>query len=101
MAWASERASSAAAPTSRRWSSRRGPWGLPGATPPPGDPLLQLRRRVRVVTVVVDSPARTAESFPIVDELTNEVGLVTSEVVPALAGDGHDRAPLRLARPRF
>jgi hypothetical protein len=49
----------------------------------------------------VDSPTRIAESFAIVDELTDEVGLVTSEVVPALAGNGHRRASLRLARPRF
>jgi PII-like signaling protein len=33
------------------------------------------------VTVVVDSPARIAESFAIVDELTDQVGLVTWEMV--------------------
>jgi PII-like signaling protein len=79
----------------------RGTWGFHGEHAPHGDRLLQLRRRVPIVTVAVDSPARIAESFAIVDELTNEVGLVTSEMVPALAGNGHHREPLRLARHRF
>jgi PII-like signaling protein len=79
----------------------RGTWGFHGEHAPHGDRLLQLRRRVPVVTVVVDSPARIAESFAIVDELTDQAGLVTSEMVPALAGDGQHRDPLRLARHRF
>ncbi len=79
----------------------RGTWGFHGDHPPHGDRLLQLRRRLPIVTIVVDRPARIAESFEIVDELTQQVGLVTSELVPALADDGpHDDA-LRLARHRF
>ena len=45
-----------------------------------------------VPTIVVDSPARIAEAFPIVDELTAEHGMVTSETVPAMVSiDGADR----------
>jgi PII-like signaling protein len=79
----------------------RGTWGFHGEHAPHGDRLLQLRRRVPIVTVVVDAPARIAESFAIVDELTEHAGLVTSEMVPALAGNGQQRAGLRLARHRF
>jgi PII-like signaling protein len=82
----------------------RGIWGFHGDHPPHGDRLLQLRRRVPVVTIVVDTPARIAEWFAVVDELTAEVGLVTSEMVPALRSvteEGPRRAGLRLARHRF
>ena len=61
----------------------RGIWGFDGRNAPHGDRLLQLRRQVPVVTIVVDSPDRIAGSFDIVDEMTRESGLVTSEVVPA------------------
>jgi PII-like signaling protein len=79
----------------------RGTWGFHGAHAPHGDRLLQLRRRVPVVTVLLDSPARIAESFAIVDELTDQEGLVTSEMVPALVGSGQHGEPFRLARHRF
>jgi PII-like signaling protein len=39
---------------------------------------------VPVTTIVVDAPDRIAASFEIIDELTSEHGLVTSELVPAL-----------------
>jgi PII-like signaling protein len=60
----------------------RGVWGFHGDHAPHGDAFWQLRRRVPVVTVVVDTPERTREWFAITDELTAETGLVTSEVVP-------------------
>jgi PII-like signaling protein len=45
-----------------------------------------------VVTVIVDTPEWIARSFDIVDELTAEHGLVTSEMVPAVVSiDGPDR----------
>jgi PII-like signaling protein len=84
-------------------TSLRGVWGFHGAHPPHGDRLLQLRRHVPVVTVTVDTPDRIAESFAIIDELTDETGLVTSEIVPAmvaLSEDGNHRGGLRLARHR-
>ena len=56
------------------------------------------------MTIIVDTPERIADSFEIVDELTHEAGLVTSEMVPAmasLAGGRRQRGGLRLARHRF
>ncbi|BBX98876.1 DUF190 domain-containing protein [Mycobacterium lacus] len=70
----------------------RGIWGFHGDHRPHGDKLLSLSRHVPVVTVIVDTPANIAECFDVVDELTQDVGLVTSEMVPALVSDeGHDR----------
>jgi PII-like signaling protein len=64
-------------------TSLRGIWGYHGDHAPHGDTRRQLRRHVPVVTVIVDTPERTARWFPIVDELTAETGLVTSEIVPS------------------
>jgi PII-like signaling protein len=64
-------------------TSVRGIWGFHGDHPPHGDRLLALRRHVPVVTETIDSPERIAELFPIVDELTQDRGLITSELVPA------------------
>jgi PII-like signaling protein len=79
----------------------RGTWGYHGDHDPHGDTLWQLRRRVPVVTVIVDTPERIRRWFAVVDELTDETGLVTSEQVPALraTGPGIARGGLRLADP--
>jgi PII-like signaling protein len=79
----------------------RGTWGYHGDHAPHGDSFWQLRRRVPVVTVIVDTPARIARWFDVVDQLTDETGLVTSERVPALraSGPGIARGGLRLADP--
>jgi len=47
-----------------------------------------------VLTVVIDAPDRISAAFAIVDELTREQGLVTSETVPAMraAGGGQTAA---------
>lgn len=81
----------------------RGVWGFHGDHPPHGDRALQLGRHVPTLTMVIDTPDRIGESFAIVDELTGERGLVTSEMVPAVrANAGSDgRGGLRLARHRF
>lgn len=82
----------------------RGVWGFHGDHEPHGDRLLQLRRHVPVVTIIIDTPERIADSFQIVDEVTRESGLVTSEMVPALASlaEGQrQRGGLRLSRHRF
>jgi PII-like signaling protein len=81
----------------------RGIWGFYGDHAPQGDRLLQLRRHVPVVTIVVDTPERIATTFEIVDEVTSATGLVTSEMVPAAAAMGDDRRTggIRLARHRF
>jgi PII-like signaling protein len=82
-------------------TSLRGVWGYHGDHAPHGDSLWQLRRRVPVVTVIVDTPERIRRWFDIVDELTAETGLVTSEQVPALRATGPAiaRGGLRLAEP--
>jgi len=82
-------------------TSLRGIWGYHGEHAPHGDTFWQLRRRVPVVTVVVDTPERIRRWFAVVDELTDETGLVTSELVPAFRAivPETDRGGLRLARP--
>ncbi len=79
----------------------RGVWGFHGDRPPHGDGLFSLTRRVPVVTVVIDTPANIAESFAIIDELTQHEGLVTSEMVPALVSDEGDTGPPRMAQHRY
>ncbi len=82
-------------------TSLRGVWGYHGDHPPHGDRLLQLGRHAPVVTIVVDTPANLASSFEVIDELTREHGLVTSEMVPAMQyfDLGHPgRGGLRMAR---
>jgi PII-like signaling protein len=81
----------------------RGIWGFRGANPPHGDKLLQIRRHVPVVTIIIDTPEQIARSFAIVDEVTADHGMVTSEVVPALAaiGPAGTRGGLRLAWPDY
>ena len=69
----------------------RGLWGFHGNHPPHGDRLLQLGRHVPVVTIVIDSPERIAAAFGVIDELTSERGLVTSETIPAMRASSGDR----------
>jgi PII-like signaling protein len=70
----------------------RGLWGFHGDHKPHGDRLLQASRSVPVVTVVIDAPERIAAAFAIVDELTRNQGLVTSETVPAMHAAGSGQA---------
>jgi PII-like signaling protein len=80
-------------------TSVRGIWGFHGDHAPDGDSFWQLRRRVPVTTVIVDTPPRIRRSFELIDELTDETGLVTSEMVPAFraTGPGLDHGGLELA----
>jgi len=80
----------------------RGFWGYHGDHDPHGDSFWSLRRRVPVVTVVVDTPGNIAKWFAIVDEYTDQTGLVTSEIVPALRATAadHEHGGLRLSTPR-
>ena len=82
-------------------TSLRGVWGYHGDHRPHGDSFWQLRRRVPVVTVIVDTPERIRRWFGVVDELTDETGLVTSETVPAFRATAEERSTggLRLAQP--
>jgi PII-like signaling protein len=83
-------------------TSLRGIWGYHGDHAPHGDSFWQLRRRVPVVCVVVDTPANIQRWFAIVDELTEHTGVVTSEMVPAFrATTPHGQhGGLRLAQHR-
>jgi PII-like signaling protein len=58
-----------------------------------------LRRRVPVLTVIIDTPANIHRWFAIVDQLTEHTGLVTSEILPAYraAINGNPHGGLRLA----
>jgi PII-like signaling protein len=84
-------------------TSLRGTWGFHGDHPPHGDRFLQMRRHVPVVTISIDTPERTAEAFEIIDELTAEQGLVTSEMVPAMSALSAERTVggLKLANHDF
>ncbi len=65
-------------------TSVRGIWGFHDERAIHGDRFLQLGRHVPVLTTAIDAPERIGRAFAIVDELTGEHGLVTSEMVPAL-----------------
>jgi PII-like signaling protein len=62
----------------------RGVRGFYGERAPFAERLLALRRNVPVHVVVIDTPANMRRWWPIIDELTAEDGIVTSELVPAL-----------------
>ncbi len=82
----------------------RGIWGFHGDHQPHGDKIFSLSRHVPVATVIIDTPANIAESFDLVDELTQDQGLVTSEMVPALVsdeGDNNDKGGPAMASHRF
>jgi PII-like signaling protein len=67
----------------------RGLWGYHGEHRPHGERFWSLRRHVPVITVLLDTPANMRRWFEIVDEMTGETGLVTSETVPAVWGASH------------
>lgn len=62
----------------------RGLWGYHGEHRPRGERFFSLARQVPVLTMLLDTPTNIGRWFDIVDELTRETGLVTSELVPAL-----------------
>ena len=92
-----------ASKSARGATALRGIWGFHGDHEPHGDKLLQLGRHVPVTTIVVDTPENIARSFGIIDEVTSETGLVTSEMVPALLSlnDDKHRGGLHLANHRY
>jgi PII-like signaling protein len=72
-------------------TTQRGVWGFHGDHAPHGDRFLQLGRHVPAVTIVIDTPERISTAFSVVDELTSERGLVTSETIPAMRATTGDR----------
>jgi PII-like signaling protein len=61
----------------------RGEWGFSSDERPFGDRLGTIASHVPTYTVFVDRPAKIAETWPIVDEITAEHGVVTAALVPA------------------
>jgi PII-like signaling protein len=80
----------------------RGQWGYHGEHRPHGERFWSIRRHVPVLTVLLDTPENMPRWFEIVDRMTGETGLVTSEIVPALraAGPGIEHGGLALAARR-
>jgi PII-like signaling protein len=72
----------------------RGVRGFYGQHPPFSDRMLALRRNVPLHVVLVDTPPSMERWWPIVDELTAEDGIVTSELVPALHSFREGRHPM-------
>jgi PII-like signaling protein len=64
-------------------TSLRGVWGYQAGGTPEGDSLWSIRRRVPGATTVIDTPERCRGWLRLIDELTDEAGLVTSELVPS------------------
>jgi PII-like signaling protein len=81
----------------------RGIWGFAGSRDPHGDRFFALHRGVPVVTVVIDQPDAIRRWWRVIDEVTDEAGLVTSEMVPAFHAVGPEirSGGLRLARLRY
>ncbi len=77
----------------------RGQWGYHGAHRPHGEAFWSIARHAQVLTMLLDTPENMRHWFAIVDEMTGESGLVTSELVPALraAGPGIAHGGLELA----
>ncbi len=70
------------------------------STRPHGDSFWQLRRRVPVVTVIVDTPERTATWYALVDDLTQQTGLGDQRDRPGVPRHQPDVDPRRAqARP--
>ena len=70
-----------------------GDWGFSGDERPHGDKLGRVASHRPSYTVCTDRPARIAELWPVIDELTAEHGIVTSLFVPGYrergAGTAH------------
>jgi PII-like signaling protein len=63
-------------------------WGTAGSGPPHGDSMRRLRRGIPIACVVIDTPEAIARFWPAVDALSNDVGVVFSERVPAFRTHG-------------
>lgn len=82
-------------------TSLRAFWGYHGGHEPHGDRFWSLTRHAPLLTIVVDTPQNVRRWFEIVDEVTVQTGLVTSELVPAVRATGPQgrHGGLELARP--
>jgi PII-like signaling protein len=66
----------------------RGLCGYHGDHQPHGERFWSLRRHVPAITVVLDTPANSRRWFEIVAEMTDQAGLLTSELVPVARAGG-------------
>ena len=64
----------------------RSVWGYAGDEAPHGD-RVALVRQTPTVVVAIDTPTEIRRLWPLVDSLTAEAGLVTSERVPGLSSE--------------
>jgi PII-like signaling protein len=64
-------------------TAQRAVWGFTGDATPGGDAAFRLRRRGTLVTTVIDRPGSLRRLWGVIDEVTAEAGLVTTEIVPA------------------
>jgi len=64
----------------------RGVRGFYGERETVADGLLTIRRNVPVHAVIIDTPKRIRRLWPMIDAVTHEHGVVTSELVPATHG---------------
>ena len=72
-------------------------WGYAGSEPPHGERVAFVRQTPTVV-VAIDRPAAIERLWPLVDELTAEAGLVTSERVPGFSSAEPGTPPHNLRR---
>jgi PII-like signaling protein len=72
-------------------TTHAGIWGFHGDRPPHGEHFLQRGHHVPAVTTVLGTAERISAAFDVIDELTGERGLITSQTVAAM------RAPATLA----
>jgi PII-like signaling protein len=61
----------------------RGHWGFSSDEPPHGDKFARFTSHAPTYTTYIDRPAKVAELWPVIDEVTAEHGIVTSLFVPA------------------
>ena len=65
-----------------------GDWGFSSDEPPHGDKLGRVASHRPTYTVYIDRPEKVAEVWPLIDEATNEHGIVTSLLVPGYRESG-------------
>lgn len=65
-------------------TTHAGIWGFHGDRPPHGEHFLQRGHHVPAVTTVLGPAERICAAFDVIDELTGERGLITSETVAAM-----------------
>ncbi|HWC85807.1 MAG TPA: DUF190 domain-containing protein [Solirubrobacteraceae bacterium] len=77
----------------------RGVRGFYGERETAADSLFRLRRGVPVHAVILDTPKRIQRLWPMIDSVTHEHGVVTSELVPAThaGSDARGRETIALA----